>query len=326
MSGKIDLSEDLPELRARFAAHDFFVDFLGGLVPGLLFLLGLGLAFVPISAVLVSPRASPDALAIKVLQATQGTPATIWVAAFFVLVMVAYVVGHLFYRRTPKIPDQRSFKRLLKAEARDQRGDLEHLRSEYGCSTEKECEFPYTYLHEYLAQRGHHHLLVFVTWKENFDIRSKTYINVLKTRLRYHYPEKCSEIIRNEAHVRLASSTWYVARALRFFCVVTAFLLIILLIYPGLERGLSGRFVIALFAFPISVFALAWTGKRRIEYFLHYQRLREIFYVLETAYIAFRDQPEILDPPFTEFAKAVRESHGVEADAFTRTAGSAGRR
>lgn len=302
MSAKFGETEkDFPELRARFVAHDFFVDFLGGLVPGLLYLLGLGIAFVPIAAVLVSSQSSPDALAVKVLQATQNTPSTIWIAVFFVLVMVAYVVGHLFYRRTPKDPDQRSFKRLLEGEKKDKRSDQAYLRSEYGCSTDGECEFPYAFLHEYLAKRGHYRLLPFVTWKENVDFRSKTYINILKTRLRYHFPEKCSEIIRNEAHVRLASSTWYVTRALRSFSMAVVVSLVALLIYPGLEEGISGRSVIALFILPTAMIALAWVGKVRIEQFLHYQRLREIFYVLETSYIAFREHSDALYPPFSEF-------------------------
>jgi hypothetical protein len=39
--------------------------------------------------------------------------------------------------------------------------------------------------------------------------------------------------------------------------------------------------------------------RTRIENFIHYQRLREIFYVLETAFIAFRGDWSKLSPPFS---------------------------
>jgi hypothetical protein len=86
--------------------------------------------------------------------------------------------------------------------------------------------------------------------------------------------------------------------------MVVCVLLVALLFYPGIEGNFGGRTVIALFVFPVAIIVLAWIVKVRIEYFLHYQRLREIFYVLETSYIAFRDHPEVLDPPFSEFAKS----------------------
>jgi hypothetical protein len=52
---------------------------------------------------------------------------------------------------------------------------------------------------------------------------------------------------------------------------------------------------------PLFIFGMACYGKRKIEDILHYQRLREVCFVLETAYTAFRDSPELLKPPFNDF-------------------------
>jgi len=53
----------------------------------------------------------------------------------------------------------------------------------------------------------------------------------------------------------------------------------------------------------VSVFIIS-----RVEDFLHYQRLREIFYVLETAFTAFRDSPHLLNPPFDGFNPRFKKS------------------
>src|SRR5215210_3661478 len=118
------ISHDLPELRARFAVQDFLVDFLGGLVPGLLFLLGLVFSAFPVillafAALLGAPRVTFGNFVAQALEATRQTPNTIWIAGFFILITIAYVVGHLFYRRGPKTPDQESFKQITGRFLRD---------------------------------------------------------------------------------------------------------------------------------------------------------------------------------------------------------------
>jgi hypothetical protein len=345
-----EISHDLPELRARFAVQDFLVDFLGGLVPGLLFLLGLVFSILPVillafAALLGAPRITFGSFIARGLEATKLTPNTIWIAGFLVLITIAYVVGHLFYRRGPKVPDQESFRRITKRYLRErrrakrkkqsrapwwhlrataekfgtwrhERSDILHeeerdeLKRDFGCSSFDDCEFPYPYLDLYLERRGHHHLLPFIRWKGGSEMRSKTYVNLLKIRLRYHHPEKCSEVIKNEAHVRLSSSTWHVARALRF-CSLGAIIALLLPFFVVIFLGSPyydpwGRAIMAALTMPLSVLFLAWFGRSRIENILHYQRMREVFFVLETAYIAFREHPELLEPPFSEFVEAIR--------------------
>lgn len=72
------IDHDLPELRARFAVQDFLVDFLGGLVPGLLFLLGLVFSALPVlllafAALLGAPRVTFGKFVAQALEATSST-------------------------------------------------------------------------------------------------------------------------------------------------------------------------------------------------------------------------------------------------------------
>jgi len=350
----------LDELRARFAARDFFVDFLGGLVPGILFLLGICAALGPPLYAVVDGFSPNDKiplgqLAQTVLTAAQGTPNFLWIALFLIAIGLAYVIGHLFYRQDPKTPNRVSFRKLKSREIRkmkiqrkrdwlkpwfwtpiwhglrlwrnaekqlgekDRRSLNKKLRTEFACTTQEECQFPYPYLAAYLKQRGLDHLLPFVTWskKPAQKKRSKIYINTLKIRLRHHYQEGVSVIVRNEAHVRLASSTWYATKALQITSWVGFLLFGAALVgyssYTG-SVSLTSAFTahLSTFAFPLGVWVLGMRGRSRIERFLHYQRLREVFYVLETAYTAFRQEPWLLKPPFEDFPDPPKETRPSE--------------
>ena len=233
----------------------------------------------------------------------------IWITAFVFMLILSYVLGHLFYRRDPKIPDIRSFKRISQSppsqaelQANYSGSPDEWRRQSFGCITEDDCQFPYRYLYDYLRVRGHTHLLDLVTWNDEPHRRSKTYINLLKVRLQFYRPDKFRRVIRNEAHVRLATSTWYAGRALFFVCTV-AILIAVLAVGVSLGRAqfqsvadTLGWYTSSMIA-PVLVLILAWYCRRATEQFIHYQRLREAFYVLELAYTAFREQPELLGSP-----------------------------
>jgi hypothetical protein len=339
----------------RFSFQDFFVEFLGGLVPGVLFLLGGFLALAPpLDAILTGHPRLPGDLIAAILKATSETHSIIWVILSMIAILVAYVLGHLFYRQEPKKPDQQSLRRITKGlivtnEPPTGLGGLarevkalylrligykvervtkeqytERLRADYGCTVE-ECDFPYLFLKTYLKKRGHNHLLALVRWdpSENggdgqlADYRSKTYINLLKIRLTYHHPRKCGTIVRNEAHVRLASSTWYVAKALRWFSLagfglgLVALSGVIQVNVPSETQSMVSVGLGVLVA-PLLVLIAGRYCKVTIEKVLHYQRLREVCFVLETSYTAFRDTPHLLVPPFEEFPKSCGDSHLAE--------------
>jgi hypothetical protein len=311
-------------LGRRLFLEEFLIDFLGGLVPGVLFFTGAATALaLPLYALratlggLAHDQFTPQAVSVvlaRLLEAASGTPGAIWITLFLGGSLLAYVVGHLFYRHDVKEVDRKSFERLQSDLKRDllQRHPPvpaeripERISAELGCSTAEACEFPYPDFDRYLAARQLEHLGWLARWTAP-NSRSKTYINILKVRLRHYFPDKCSTIIRNEAHVRLVASTWYVARILRAVSVAAASIAVgavasaiaALDTVDGRRVGpLVGAYLPALLS-PVVVLALAWYAVASIPQFFHYQRLREVFFVLETAHTAFAGQYQLLSPPF----------------------------
>ncbi len=294
----------------KFPIHEFMVDFLGGLVPGSLFLVGACVALLPPIYVVFCLSDKSKVISLteyfdKILTSTQHTPNMIWILGFAIFVAISYELGHLFFRRDPKNPDKKSFEKLAK-KTKKKFPEAEYedrLKSEFACTRKEDCQFPYIYLKDYIGKRGHCHLCPFVVWKNDETIfhRSKTFINLLKIRLKYHHPQKCSIIIRNEAHVRLASSSWYVAYALRICSIAGLFLVFISILIDIIAKISSESYFIyfPFFVPPIIVLLSGEYIRTRIEHFIHYQRLREVFYVLETAFTAFRGNWDLLDPPFS---------------------------
>jgi hypothetical protein len=235
---------------------------------------------------------------------------------------VSYVFGLLFFRQDPKNPNKKSFNNLLeklKQHEQYKREGKEYLKNELACTKEEECEFPFPYLKNYLEQRGLNHLTCFAKWSENTKLRSKVYINILKVRLRFYFPEKCNVLIRNEAHVRLASSSWYVSKLLQKCCIAGLFMiiasfLIYIIRYGNVQKFIPlvwNAFSACLIPFfpPLLLLLATIYAIHKIEDFLHYQRLREIIYVLETSYTAFCHENNrlILKDIFPEFGEISAE-------------------
>lgn len=297
---------------------EFSVDLLGGLVPGIIFVVCSIFAIVPSLIVLISSLSSASNVIWDTYQAQSpiyvtfedffakinGTPNVLWIGAFVIFLIFSYVLGHLFYRRDPKKPTIASFKLLLRKSPNQK---TSFLKSNFACTRLEECQFPFPYLTKYLEHRGHHHLVPLVKWKDN-TLRSKTHINAMKLRLRFHWPEAFRVIIRNEAHVRLATSAWYMARAVIwissgcFVIIVTSWILAILLGGNSVDEKTelielvraNLKWLLVPLLFPILTVFLAYFVKIFTEKFMYYQRLREVFFVLELAYVAFRKEPSLL--------------------------------
>lgn len=342
-----------PSDSTRFMFQEYWVDFLGGLLPGTLFLAASLVALTPVFVVCFS-IASLDfgatyfGMIADALETTRNTPNVIWFSLGTGFIVLSFVLGHLFYRQDPKLPNQKSFVRLRARDkasfiheilADGQRTETgnpskqeidgyvssnlgcahfeDYLKKEYACTSEEDCQFPFPYFDQYLKNRGMNHLVPLVLWRTEPKYRSKNWINILKIRLKLHFPNRCSTIIRNEAHVRLASSTWYVGGAVCRCSRYGAFVLIgsavlcgiVLLVMADLQvsqidRGnlpeiVSNYTIAALFLLTVhytGTFAMS-----RIEKFLHYQRQREVVHVLETSWAAFRERPDLLNPPFLAY-------------------------
>lgn len=305
----------------RLSIEEFFVDFLGGLVPGVLFLVSAAGVVIPVLHSTLRERGRtnhPDleGAVFGALSAVKDTPNALWVAVFLVFLLVAYVVGHLFYRHDPNRPDRRSFRYLARnANYRDHKKQVSSprrawlwvvrpweldnatmLREELGCDAPADCQFPYPHYDEYLKKRGLDHLLPWAQWTERPEFRTKNYINRLKILLRHHSPDRCASIVRNEAHVRLAASTWYVSGALMTMSFAGLAWLGVLAssrISSGhgttIADVVSGFLPAATSCGVVTAFSLY--ARISIAQFYHYQRMREVYYVLETAVAALRKPP-----------------------------------
>jgi len=153
-----------------------------------------------------------------------------------------------------------------------------------------------------------------ITWKgddsDNDKIqRTKFFINILKIRLSYHRPDKCSELIRSEAHVRFSSTTWYLAQIIRKISDISLIISTLLLILSIFRNNISVYpsnldYFVPLIV--VIVLILIMTKLiHTIENFFHYQRVRGILYVLETAYTFFREKPNQAKDIFPELYEII---------------------
>ncbi len=166
-------------------------------------------------------------------------------------------------------------------------------------------EFPYDALRRYLKSRQIDELAEMIKWdpvvpdvndadevKDPASGRSKNFINQLKVHLQFRYPDECMGIMRNEGHVRLMASLWWLSRGILFISMAG----IALSMYSPIinqnlieDLRLEIRFHVAAIP-PIAVFVLAYFMSINIEKFLHYQRVREIVHVLATSAEANKDE------------------------------------
>ena len=305
----------------RFKFGEFFVEFLGSLVPGFLFTflatIGLGSALLALYCSLVrSPSLGYKEFTMILNILGQFR----WETILFTLAF-SYVVGFGFFRQDPKLPDQKSVwrnRKLLtkeenaavwvdeieqgekKQERKDKKSKIKQnpfmilveklscrfiqgIESFFGISLRIgrsiEAQFPYKHMHQYLKHRGLANLAKLVKWENKPPYRTKAFINLLKVRLKFAFPDKCGYITRNEAHVRLMSSMWYMSRSLQLLAIIGLILVVYAICRIDSARGIY--FLALIFSLLILVGTLL--ARHTIERFFHYQRVREIIYVLATA-------------------------------------------
>jgi hemerythrin superfamily protein len=167
------------------------------------------------------------------------------------------------------------------------------IRSEYACDKEDDCQFPYLHYRTFLTKRKEEHLMKHVDWCEDENSRSKNAFNKLKLRIQLIAPQEYNILVKNEAHIRMASSSWYVAKTNKIISGVSLILIIVFLIVSVLQLpngcvsfkdfivNLNNNIILLL---PVSMWVLNFFIKNSVVEFLHYQRLREIFFVLQVYY------------------------------------------
>lgn len=297
--------------------QNFYIEFFGTLVPGLLGGICLFLLSVWFIDVLDVNIGGLKEVAKLLLAETDIMTGIFKVAVFLV---ISYIIGAVAYRRSPKVPDAvssyRQWGQTRNSSASDEvarmsvpfdfsliapKGILNWLsfwfnRGEWllrraGSSI----DYPYPLMRKYLYCRGLKHLAEYVPWcagsggaafKESFKkgVCSKTYINFIKQRLRSAGHENLIlDMVRNECHIRMLCSVWYILS----FIVRVAFLLMTVaaafLVYDGGAVKLYDMF--SRFVPVVLCVGLLSYCRYSSERGIHYVRTREISMVLEDVWI-----------------------------------------
>lgn len=100
-----------------------------------------------------------------------------------------------------------------------------HLQNESGCATEDRCDFPYMSYYKYLLKRELKDLLKYVKWYTPAS-RTKNQLNLYKIDLQLHVPNAFSIITKNESHIRMASSSWHVAKIVKVMSIITGLIML----------------------------------------------------------------------------------------------------
>ena len=177
------------------------------------------------------------------------------------------------------------------------------LQNDSGCSHfekrfEKQSDFPYINFYKYLLKRNELNLIQYVDWSPA-GARTKNKINRMKIDIQLDYPDAYAILNKNESHIRMASSSWYVARFVKRMAIICAFLIFIPLfirdiyandainldtinnakqLIKSIINPLMGSTLAALP--PILLAFLMHRLRNQITKFIHYQRLREIYFTL----------------------------------------------
>lgn len=305
-----------------------YVDFLGSLVPGL-FTVILGTVMIVLTVSTISGiMFHSDGKEVFGLADYQNFVDKAHYELGVVMLVSAYIIGLAFFRQDPRRPDALSALQIwLASSNRDRRGlavqkrdwskvdhdddarepeDVLYHRGGFWRAylylwwnerlEDFDTQFPYRYMRCYLAARGLTHLVTDIPWCPKVEgttgNRTKMLINILKIRLSALAPEFGRDTIRNEAHVRLATSVWYAATTLSRLSLAS------LLILGGvvavaflLHISFHGMSLFNAVAFLIFVITLCWLMKHQLRKCIHYMRVREVVYVLEAAYLAGRTYP-----------------------------------
>jgi len=284
--------------------HDLYIELLGSLVPGLFTVIVGGTALLLALSTLhnfsLGSPMMPNGFSQWIGPVVGGIH---WEFSTVILVS-AYIIGAVFFRQDPKRPDTASAlynwirssndeRRGLAVQGSPSQDQMPYLQrwlayvfaKHYSKKLGLDTQFPYPHLRCYLKTRGLTHLSPLVPWcpekQETKGYRSKMFINLFKVRLLACFPEMSREIIRNEAHVRLATSLWYACGCLKWMALIL--LPVILPTFLKSEMR-STSFLSTAFTGLLLGFCLVM--RYQLRKCIHYMRVREVVYVLETGYLA----------------------------------------
>lgn len=127
----------------------------------------------------------------------------------------SYIIGHILFRQDIKVADFASFNKTSKRYK--EVGPVRRRKRDNEKSYKEAEKFPYRDLGVYLKRRGLKHLEKRIPWRgkdishdDQRNYRTRHFINNLKIHIEFVFPRQYIKIQKNEAHVRLMASMWYV--------------------------------------------------------------------------------------------------------------------
>lgn len=268
--------------------RDVFVDFLACLIPGFIFITVTSVLVISLIIIvffiLKSPAVSNVALQ-NVMNFVEKKLFSSGILFWFHagVIVFSYVAGHLLYRQDPKEPDYRSFIKIRETVM----GFTAWVIEKGGGIVPDDIQFPYSNLKRYLSARSFDHLNGCIKWdpqdfiqlddpnhvkelEKRGNNRSKSFINQLKMRISFIYPDNNFSLIKNEAHIRLASSMWYFAKftiSLSYF-IITILCIVIWKYYESTPKISNAYF----FLLPIAALCLGLAYRHKSENIIRYIR------------------------------------------------------
>jgi len=287
---KNNTKENNPDSSINILIRELAIPFLGSLVPGTYLWLGIIFSVVPPIALLLGAfTINASGISFDLLSYLSKIMQNIRSGAWILFLVISYVLGAIVSKQDPKITDQKSFKRISKNFI----GNDMDVGSVLACTSVDNCEYPYPNFYNYAQKRGLDHLLPLIQWGENPGSKSKPYINKLKLHIELRSPTAYRTLVRNEAHIRLTNTVWHSSILLRYCCIFGIFVALLSFIIslssldPARPFHTIIRYTLSAVSFPAFTLLFSEYIRVNIEKIFHWQRLREIFYVLETYYIVF---------------------------------------
>jgi hypothetical protein len=279
---------------------DFFVDFFGALVPGIIFTAILIIFFMNYTLLII------DILNVEYYFDQIKTLSNLLTyfdfVSFMLFILTAYIFGYMFLRRGPIRPDKKSFKRYLMkklfSEDKKDRDEIQYILDTYendeirdiysiAIHAIKELHWPYHHLHGFLGKYMPH-LAKMIDWGEldkktvpNRPTRMK--INAIKEAIQFHFPNHYGIIAKHEGQVRFLSSIWYICNYLNYLALVG---ILILSGYYYKNNYNINLLIICSFMSYIAFIITSMFVKISIEDNFHYRRVREITTILNIAFQA----------------------------------------
>lgn len=257
--------------------RDFFIDFFACLLPGIVFLMtiiiiALGLLHVFLNGINISIYNNINSVEAFSNTICKFLSMTFWTQ--ILLLITAYVLGFVLYRQDPKRPDYVSYIRNRKALI----GYSPWVIKKSSGLNPREVQFPYDNLRQYLSYRGFSNLSNYIYWEKIEDSkeeiekstdRSKAFINKLKMRISFYFPESTFSIVKNEGHIRFSSSMWYGLSILIKFLYVSLTLYLVYLLFVVKKMSINGNSVKNLFLIIIgyiSITIIIYVARKSVLY------------------------------------------------------------